>query len=388
MNVLMLSDVFFPRINGVSTSIRTFRAALEADGHSVTLVAPDYGADDGHDVLRVPSRRLPFDPEDRLMSKRAVLRLRRGLAERRFDLVHVHTPFVAHYAGLALARELGIPCVETYHTFFEEYLFHYIPLPRPLLRAAARRFSREQCNAVDAVIVPSTAMQEVLTGYGVHTPLSIIPTGLDAGRFEHCVRALFRTHYNIDPVRPCMVHVGRVAHEKNIDFLLSVADRVRHAIPDVLLIIAGEGPALPHLKKRVEQLGLGDNVLFVGYLRDPTMLRSCYCAGDAFVFASRTETQGLVLLEAMALGVPVVSTAIMGTRDILREGRGALVAREDVTDFSDKVLRVLLDASLRTRLSEEARSEAAGWGAAEMGRRLVALYESLVSVPAATRRSA
>lgn len=159
------------------------------------------------------------------------------------DILHIQTPFVAHYAGVRLARNLKIPSVLSYHTYFEEYLYHYIRfLPRFMLRWAVRYMTRRQCGQVVA--------------------------------------------------------------------------EVQEIVPDILFIVAGEGPAEGQLRAMVESLGLDENVRFIGYLNNLQSLRDCYCAADAFIFASRTETQGLVLLEAMALGVPVVSTAKMG-----KEGR-------------------------------------------------------------------
>ncbi len=379
MNVLMVSDVYFPRINGVSTSIETFRREFEALGHSVTVVAPAYpggaSAEDG--VLRIPSRRVPFDPEDRLMRRRGVLGLPE-LKRQRFDVVHIQTPFVAHYAGVRLARRLNLPLVETYHTFFEEYLYNYVPLvPRAWLKALARRFSRSQCNSVDAVVVPSKAMRDALARYGVDSRMDIIPTGMDMERFRGGDGDRFRARHGIDADRPVLVFVGRVAHEKNIDFLLHMVDRLRHAVPEVVLIVAGEGPAQGHLRQLAARLGLEHNVLFVGYLDRERELLDCYRAGDLFVFASRTETQGLVLLEAMALGVPVVSTAVMGTRDIVAPGRGCVVAEEDVDDFAGKVGGVLADRFRHQRLAAEAREYAGQWSARALAERMIGLYGEL-----------
>lgn len=381
LHVLMLSDVYFPRINGVSTSIQTFRRELAELGHRVTVVAPDYPgqAQEEGDIQRVASHRVPFDPEDRLMASRSLRAALRDLKPAGIDLVHIQTPFRAHYAGVAFARELGIPCLETYHTYFEEYLFHYVPIvPRAWMRSAARRFSRKQCNSLDAVVVPSRAMQQVLQAYGVSTPMHIIPTGLELSRWRGGDRAAFRQQHGISASRPVLVHVGRVAFEKNIDFLLRVVARVRIRIPGVLLIVSGDGPARAGLEAQSRRLGLQDNVLFVGYLDRRTVLLDCYRAGDVFVFASNTETQGLVLLEAMALGVPVVSTAVLGTKDILEGARGALIAREDETDFCDKVVQVLEDGALRSRLGAAARQDAARWSAPAMACTMAQLYGSLV----------
>lgn len=384
MRALMISDVYFPRVNGVSTSIRTFRQELNRLGHEVVLIAPDYGpdhgpaqSDDAH-VYRVPARRVIADPEDRIMRRRPLNRLIRELAGQTFDIVHIQTPFVAHYAGVKLARRLGVPCVESYHTLFEEYLYHYVPyLPKAWMRFAARHFTRSQCRAVDRLIVPSGPLRDVLTGYGVSTPMEVIPTGMQMEQFENADGRRFRERFDIPAERPVLVHIGRIAHEKNIDFLIHMLRRVRQQLPQILLIIAGEGPALNHVRALTDRLGLGGNVKFVGYLSRDRDLLDCFRAGDAFVFASRTETQGLVLLEAMALGVPVVSTAFLGTRDILDPGRGALVADDDIVDFSTKVVRLLRDPDLRARLGGDGRRYAAEWSAASLARRLSGLYAEL-----------
>ena len=289
MRILMVSDVSFPRVNGVSTSIATFRESLAERGHETLLVAPAYpetpAAETG--IVRIPSHAVPRDPEDRMMSRGRIVALADELATRGFDIVH------AHYAGVALARRLRVPVVETYHTFFEEYLHHYVPLlPRAITRALARRLSAAQCGEVDALIVPTGQMLAVLRGYGITTRAEVLPTGIDLARFRGGDGAAFRRRHGIDATRPVLVHISRVAHEKNIDFVLEALVRIRTAVPDVLLAIAGEGPALGHLRRLSHRLRLDGHVLFVGYLDRDSDLPDCYRAGDAFVFASRTETQG------------------------------------------------------------------------------------------------
>jgi len=376
--VLMLSDVYFPRVNGVSTSIQTFRNDLDALGCSTLLVAPEYPGtrSDEPGIRRVASRYVPFDPEDRAMVRRELERVCASLAGQ-FDLIHIQTPFLAHHVGVRLARRLGIPVVETYHTYFEHYFHHYLPLlPKRLLRAVARSISRTQCNAVTAVVAPSRQMAEALRAYGVRTEIRVIPTGLDLQRFEGADGDRFRARLSVSRDRPVMLNVGRVAFEKNIEFLIDVLERVRSTVPEVLLVIAGEGPALPALLRRAESRGLGRNVRFVGYLDRSGELLDCYRSADVFVFASRTETQGLVLLEAMALGVPVVSTAVMGTKDVLEDARGAIVVDEDEKLFADAVAQVLTNRNLRDGLATDAREGvAARWSSTAMARRMLELYE-------------
>jgi glycosyltransferase involved in cell wall biosynthesis len=381
MRILKISDVYFPRVNGVSTSIRTFAHELQAQGHEVTLVAPDYPAtcDDSFEIMRIPSRYLFVDPEDRLMHRGALRRQLPRLRQGDFDIIHIHTPFAAHYEGIWLSRQLGLPVVETYHTYFEEYLDKYLPwLPRKALRYVARRFSRSQCAQVDAMVVPTQPMLDVLRDYGIGTRAAVIPTGIPAGAFSRGDGARFRAAHGIDGNRQVMLYVGRVAHEKNIDFLLHVVDRVRRSHPRALLVIAGEGPAVKHLQRLARQLGLQQHTQFVGYLSREHDLPDCYASGEVFTFASSTETQGLVLLEAMQAGTPVVSTAVMGTAEVMADRHGGLVADQDVDDFAAKVRRLFDDDLLHQRLRQQAVEKAATWSAPATTERMVTLYASCI----------
>jgi 1,2-diacylglycerol 3-alpha-glucosyltransferase len=380
MRVLFISDVYFPRVNGVSTSIRTFRSDLGRLGIETMLVAPDYpGAtqDDDPSIIRVPSGGVPRDPEDRrLLGGPLRLALNRDLAAR-VDLVHIHTPFIAHYAGVRFARQHGLPVIATYHTFFEDYLHHYVPiLPRGMGRWIARRFTLSQCAEVAALISPSAPMRDALAAYGVTTPIEVLPTGLATESFTPGDGARFRKQFALPADRPILLYVGRVAFEKNIDFLLRTFVRVLTRQPDALFVIAGEGPALSHLNRLARELGIGNAVRFIGYLDRSTELPDCYAAGDVFVFASRTETQGLVLLEAMAQGTPVVSTAELGTRSILTPDCGAFVVPEQEEAFAAAVIQALKlapDAPRRARLCAHAES----WGSLSMARRLLSFYEKV-----------
>jgi len=382
MRILMISDVYFPRINGVSTSIQTFRRGLHAAGHETILIAPEYpGAapDTEPDILRVPSRGVPRDPEDRAMKLGAIRALRPQLENLEPDLVHIQTPFIAHYQGTALARALRVPVIETYHTYFEEYLHHYVPLlPRAVMRFIARRFTVSQCNVLDALVVPSRAMEQALLDYGVQCPMHIIPTGMEMDRFASGDGQRFRAQLGIAPGQPVLVPVGRIAHEKNIEFLFRMFELVVRSKPQAIFIVAGEGPALSSCKAYVRSIGLEQQVRFVGYLSRERALLDCYRAGDLFVFSSKTETQGLVLLESMALGVPVVSTAHMGTADIVNPQRGAHVVPEDEAAFASIVVGLLGDPVRRAAMSTEARAYAATWSATAMADRLATLYASVV----------
>ncbi len=386
MHILMISDVYFPRVNGVSTSIKIFITEHQKLGNKVTLVCPDYTDnmqleyDAGCSIIRLPARHVIFDPEDRLIKTSCFRKLLGILQPCGIDIIHIQTPFMAHRFGVKLSSMLNVPCVETYHTFFEEYFHHYIPLvPKRILRSLSQRFSVRQCDQLDAVIVPSTAMKKVLGNYGVNTAINIIPTGLRMNEFEGGDGSRFRKAHGIAESRPLLIYIGRVALEKNIHFLLNMLVSVKLQIPDILLIIAGEGPARKSLQKYTRKLNLTDNIMFVGYMSREQALLDCYRAGQAFVFASRTETQGLVLLEALACGLPVISTAVMGTLDVLdgQEG-GCLIADEDVDDFSGKVIKFLHDNHLQNILRHQASHYIQHWSAPVFARKSSQLYEQLI----------
>lgn len=391
MRILMLSDVYHPRVNGVSTSIATFRRFLRQAGHEVTLIAPRYPGDTGSDpdVLRARGYYLPGDPEDRLLLPGSFVAQARRLADRSFDLIHIHTPFAAHRAGMRLGRRWHIPVVETYHTYFEAYFHHYIPfLPQALTAYAARWLTRSQTREVDRLIVPSTALREVMHEYGVQASVEILPTGIDLAEFTAGDGVRFCHRQGIDPRRPKLVYIGRVAFEKNIDLLLQVIARARLRYPDILLVVAGEGPALGHLKRLMKELGVEANVHFVGYLQRGQDLWDCYAAGRAFVFASTTETQGLVLLEAMALGVPVIGVPALGARDVLREGEGALTVPAEAGPFVAAVDRLLRDPALQQELGRRGKRYAQGWSNAAICERLIDLYRDVIAAHAQGRVAA
>jgi len=380
MNILFISDVFFPRVNGVSTSINTFATELRALGHQVTLIAPSYTDEDKQEewIVRVPSHKIYFDPEDRLMNFSKLKALLPWIRDKHFDIIHIHTPFTAHYVGIHFGKKLDIPVVETYHTFFEDYLHHYLPfIPQFISRKLARTISRRQCNAVDGIVSPSKPMLDVLKQYGIKTPAEVVATGLDESSFASVDGEHFRMSHDIPLAQPMLLFVGRVAHEKNIGFLLEMHVELIKKHPDALLVITGEGPAEESIKHSIEKLGISNKVRMIGYLDRGHELIACYKAADIFVFASKSETQGLVLLEAMAQGTAVVAIAELGTKSILIEGEGVLIAKDDINDFAEKVSILLSDAPKRQMIGDKGRQYAQEkWGAGVLAKKVAKFYKS------------
>jgi 1,2-diacylglycerol 3-alpha-glucosyltransferase len=383
MNILFISDVFFPRVNGVSTSINTFATELRALGHHVTLIAPSYTDEDKQEewIVRVPSHKIYFDPEDRLMNFGKLKALLPWIRDKHFDVIHIHTPFTAHYVGIHFGKKLDIPVVETYHTFFEDYLHHYLPfIPQFISRKLARTISRRQCNAVDGIVSPSKPMLDVLKQYGIKTPAEVVATGLDDSNFANVDGEHFRMSHDIPLTQPMLLFVGRVAHEKNIGFLLEMHVKLLKNHPDTLLVITGEGPAEESIKQSIDKLGITNKVRMIGYLDRSHELIACYKAADIFVFASKSETQGLVLLEAMAQGTAVVALAELGTKSILIEGEGVLIAKDDIHDFADKVSVLLSDAPKRQMIGEKGRQYAQEkWTAGILAKKVAKFYKSAIN---------
>jgi glycosyltransferase involved in cell wall biosynthesis len=383
MNILFISDVFFPRVNGVSTSINTFATELRALGHQVTLIAPSYTDEDKQEewIVRVPSHKIYFDPEDRLMNFGKLKALLPWIRDKHFDVIHIHTPFTAHYVGIHFGKKLDIPVVETYHTFFEDYLHHYLPfIPQFISRKLARTISRRQCNAVDGIVSPSKPMLDVLKQYGIKTPAEVVATGLDDSSFANVDGEHFRMSHDISLTQPMLLFVGRVAHEKNIGFLIEMHVELIKNHPDALLVITGEGPAEESIKQSIEKLGISNKVRMIGYLDRGHELIACYKAADIFVFASKSETQGLVLLEAMAQGTAVVAIAELGTKSILIEGEGALIAKDDINDFADKVSILLSDAPKRQMIGEKGRQYAQEkWTAGILAKKVAKFYKGAIN---------
>ena len=356
---------------------------MQEMGHTVHLIAPDYKVktEDEDWIKRIPARSIYFDPEDRLMKYGLVLDGLMALRKEEYDIVHIHTPFVAHYLGLKLAHLLDVPCVETYHTFFEDYLHHYLPfIPKGIAKRVARFISRRQCNAVDAIVAPSQPMLDVLRQYGVKAKAEVVPTGLQSHSFAPADGAAFRDKYGISVDRPMALFVGRVAFEKNINFLLRMWVGLIKKQPNALLVIAGEGPAESSLHHLSKELNLEDHVKFIGYLDRNTDLNACYQSADVFVFSSLSETQGLVLLEAMAQATPVVAIAELGTKSILIEGEGALIAPHDEVFFAEKVHALLSDQTAREALGKAAYHYAkTRWTDRAQAERMITFYKDVTT---------
>lgn len=384
MQILAISDVYLPRVCGVSTSLRTLMSELQAKGHAVTLIAPSYpeAADSpGDDVIRVSSYALPFGSADRAMKMHRVLELTERLSSWNYDVVHIHTPFIAHFMGVVLGRRLQVPVVENWNTVYAEDFHRLAPyLRHSWTHAMARWLSHFQCRGVNGLIVNSTGMYQQLQDYGVHRPVKVVPAGIETHLFKGGDGARFRAAHDLGADCPMLLSVGRLEPDSRVEFLLTAVAEVRQEIPDVVFAIVGAGPAEPQLRAHVEQLRLADNVVFVGEIEDQKDLLDCYNAADSFVFAASGESQGNVLLEAMAAGLPVVAAAgAAGTQDILTAESPAVVTDERIGDFAAQVVRVLREPQRRAELALAGREYAQRWSASVTVEQVLDCYQEVAS---------
>ncbi len=353
MKIALFTETFLPKVDGIVTRLTKTVEHLVSGGDEVLLFCPE-GAPEhyrGARVIGVPALPLPLYPELKLALPRPSVG--EALDGFRPDLVHVVNPAVLGLGGIWMARTRQIPLVASYHTHLPKYLEHYgmgvfEPLLWELLKAAHNQANLNLCT--------STAMVEELSQRGIqHTALW--QRGVDTELFRPALRLaamrrrLMGEHPDSDSL---LLYVGRLSAEKQIERIRPVLD----ALPEARLALVGDGPH----RLQLEKVFAGTATTFVGYLGGED-LASAYASADAFLFPSSTETLGLVLLEAMAAGCPVVGANRGGIPDIVSDGvNGCLYDPDDPTSLTAATLRLLGNPDRREELRQAARSEAERWG--------------------------
>ena len=387
MRIVYFTDAYWPRVNGVTVSVQTFADALKRRGHEIRIVCPEYpedreatGPTDELGVIRIPSVGSFFSKEDRFSNPLKLVDILPQLDAFNPDVVHVQTEFSFGTMGRHYCRTRGYPVVSTCHTHWEQYFEHYIPgMPSRFARAIARTIMRTAYRNDSLIVVPSQQIAKVLTAYGIKKEFPLIPTGIDADFFkpnaardERVARALLERFPGL-AIGPFLLFVGRVGQEKNVAFLFEVLKRVLAVRPDATLLLVGDGPYRSVLQKRSVDMGLKDSCLFTGYMPREE-LPSIYAMADIFVFPSKTETQGLVTIESMLCGTPVVAIGEMGTADVMAGDNGGFMVKDNLEDFTARVLQLLDDDALRAAKSAEALEYAQRWTVEGMTDKLEVLY--------------
>ena len=357
MRIALFTNNYLPFCGGVTISVETLRRGLEARGHEVWVMAPRFrGSHDGAPgVIRYPSIPATTYPEFPLAIPYAPAVTARVRALD-VDVFHAHHPFLLGPAAERLARRAGRPLVFTYHTRYEKYA-HYVPLTRPLVEAAAVRLSTRFAARVDAVIAPSVVVRDELVRRGVQAPVAVVPTGVDLQRFRPGDRRAARRALALPEDDPVLLYVGRLDREKSVDRVLLAFERVASTVPRARLLVVGHGKEAERLRRRAAMLTAAGGVQFFG-VRAHDTLPVCYQAADLFLFASETETQGLVLAEAAACGLPAVAVDASGCDEVVRDGDTGLLTKNDPTALAEAAIGLLLDSERRAAMAVRARDVA------------------------------
>ncbi|MHB8129050.1 MAG: glycosyltransferase family 4 protein [Mobilitalea sp.] len=384
MNIGLFSETYYPEINGVATSVYMLKNELENRGHNVyvfTTTTPG-SPEHEHNVFRVPSMPFIFITERRVGIFYQP-RLAHIIKKLSLDIIHTHTEFSLGIFGRIMARELKLPIVHTYHTIYEDYT-HYLTHFKALdsrAKAFARTYSKVCCNTVEQVIVPSEKTKELLMTYSVHKDIAVVPTGIDLSKFDkkqflpEDVNAL-KLKYNINPQEKVLLYLGRVSQEKNIEEIISAMPEYMKTREAVKFVIVGSGPALEKLEHLVKELGLVERFIFTGSQPWDT-IGLFYQLGDVFVSASRSETQGLTYIEAMASGLPVVAREDKCLEDILEEGKNGYSFTD--TNGLYQGLDQILFLDTQTNYSENSIEKVKKYSTQEFALQIETVYQHVIS---------
>jgi 1,2-diacylglycerol 3-alpha-glucosyltransferase len=357
VRIALFTNNYLPFCGGVTISVETLRQGLEAVGHEAWVFGPRLaGAQDPSSrIVRYPSIPATTYPEFALAVpySRRIARKFTGL---HFDVVHAHHPFLLGPAARRLARRTGRPLVFTYHTRYEKYA-HYVPLPSGLVESAAIRLSAGFAARADAVLAPSTVVRNELHARGVRTPIAVVPTGIDLARFRPGDRAAARRRLGVAEGDALVLYVGRLDREKSVDRVLVAFERIASTVASARLLLVGHGTEAERLQRLAGTLSVAPRIRFLG-VRPHDELAECYQAADVFLFASETETQGLVLAEAAACGLPAVAVDAPGCDEVVRDGDTGILTKTDPAALAEAAIGLLLDPERRRGMARRAREVA------------------------------
>ena len=356
MKIALFSNSYLPYLSGITLSIKILREELEKLGHTVFIVGPKYPGHMEYDpkIFRLPSLpatypgyRLVFPCSPSIFAK---------LKKEKIDLIHAHQPFGVGQAARLLARRMRVPIVYSFHTLFSRYVHHTPWAPQRLAKVLVARYLAYFCNQVDTVIVPSEMVRRLLVLRKVKQPIKVIPTGLQLQKIKDKAavagqREMIRKKHQLPSDAKILLYSGRLSAEKNVPFLLEAFQSILAQEKNTCFILVGGGPKEKEFKNIA-----GKNVFIVGQKQHEEVLDYCLAA-DIFVYASTTETQGLVLTEAKACGLPVVAVFGGGISDVIESGLDGYLVPGNQEMFVEHVLRLLREKQLRKDMGNKGRED-------------------------------
>ena len=383
MNIGIFTECYKPTINGVVMSIDTFRTQLEKREHTVFIFAPKHKkAVFAPNVFRLPSVTLPTPKDYPIALPFLYPNFLNDLGPSlELDIIHTQHIFLMGGLGQKIAQKLNIPTVHTYHTMMTEYT-HYLPIK--IIQGLIKNYiifrSKNFCNRANTVIAPSSPIKDILKSYGVKKEIEILPTGITLKNFQKLSQNERRTiliKYQIPPEKTILLFVGRLAQEKNLDFLLEAYKDILERNQNVFLVLVGSGPYEENLKLKIKNLKIEKNVALIGFLpKEET--NKFFGAADIFVFPSTTDTQGIVLVESLASATPVVAINQLGPKDIIKTGEDGFLVPLKKPEFIDKILLLVKNKDMRMRFAHRAHQNAKRFAIEKCTDRLIEIYEETI----------
>ncbi len=389
MHIAHFTNFYYPVINGVVRSVGAFREAMTELGHNVFIFAqhdPNY-TDDEPFIYRYPAIKLPLQVEIPTIIPVSPF-IDKLLPTLKLDVIHTHHPFLLGQTAATKSDDLGVPLVFTFHTQYTDYS-HYFPLPQEAVQSFVKdaivTWMADFMQKCHHIVVPSESMAEILReGYGLEDQVTAIPTGINLAPYKTADRDAVRRRHNWNQDR-VVISVGRLAPEKNFETLINAVGRILPRLPDLRLVIIGDGPSRTKLEKLAEKRGLAGRVEFLGtlpYSEIPAYLK----AADLFGFASITETQGLATMEAQAAGLPVAAVDATGTSDAVTHLREGLLTPNSAAALGNAIEKILTDETLRRRFRAAALEKAATFDISLITPRLIEVYKQAVIDQKANRK--
>lgn len=376
LRIAVFSDSVLPILNGVSISVDSLVHELRNQGHSVHVYAAKIPGhqDSDPNTFRHPGIPTPWALQYPV-ARPPYLSLLKRFRQHTYDIVHTHTPFVLGMVGLRWAESHEIPIVSTYHTLYDRYAYYAKLVPRRYIRFRIAKHTNFYYNNVSHVITPSEASAKWLRRHSVDTEITVIPTG--TARVHFIDRSAIRQKMGVPADARILLYVGRLAREKNLATLIAAAEQVMRYDSQVRLWMVGDGPYREECLAEVRRRGIGDRVRFFGFVPRQEV-DAYYAASDLFLFASITETQGLVVQEAMSHGLPAITVGGGGASASVVSGTNGFVVRNDATALAEAAIRVLGDQDLHDSLSTSALRLVREQSPAQMASRVLTVYRDAI----------
>lgn len=379
MNIVMLTNTYLPHVGGVARSVEAFARHYQRLGHQVLIIAPVFEdqpeQEDG--VVRIPAIQ-HFNGSDFSVVLPVSGLLTERLDDFNPDIVHTHHPFLLGMTALRIARYRELPLVFTHHTLYEQYT-HYVPGDSPALKRFVIELATRYAILTDQVFAPSESIAELIGERGVTSPIAVVPTGVEIDHFANGDGRELRKRFGIADGDLVVGHLGRLAPEKNLTFLGDAVARFLQSSERASFLVVGNGPSASEIKAYFRSAGLGDRLHMTGSLQGQALI-DAYHAMDIFAFASKSETQGMVLTEAMAAGLPVVAIDASGAREVVRDKiNGRLLPSEDAEAFAGALDWIATrTAAEKTKLDKEIRKTAEAFSMTSSAAKAIRHYETLV----------